>query len=390
MFVADRSILLAALDKAASVVDNAPINPIYECVLLVLDAGQLSITGSDGQVQVTARCAITEQKAIGDKKAKAKKSTPKSLAVNAKKFSKILRNTSVDEIAVELDGNSLSITSGSGHFLLAFQPGADFPQMEVGADNLTAELDQATLLRAIKRVQAAISNKVHRQFLAGAYFDFTKKGLQLVATDGHRLATDLLKIKTKSKEQSGFIVPRKAIYELGRILGDTDNQSLRLGAIKDGEVFRSASFETADVCLIAQLIVATYPDYRRVIPDLEKNKQQLIFDRLNLLTAVRQACTVHDRVGEAVKMITNGSNQVTLKAESLRQKDQAQVRIGLENENDVELQTSINSTYLQDMLNAFEGFPKINFAFSDGEGSILCLPADTKDSQLQYVVMPVR
>ena len=288
MFVADRATLLNSLDKASSVVSNSTVNPALECVLLQLADSELSITGSNSQVQVTARCAVAPEKQSGSKPAKSK-SADTGIAVSARKFSNILRSIDTEKVAIELKGNDIVITSDTSHFELAFQPGKEFPQIvSSGSDSLSAMLDQAELLRAIRRIQAAVSTKIHRIFLAGAYFDFSPDGLQLVATDGHRLATDLLTAKTKNKITAGFIVPRKAVQEIGNIIGDAEGETLRLGAFKDGDVFRSVYFETPNVRLIAQLIVAQYPDYRRVIPDQDKNNQHLVFDRQELLSGVRQ------------------------------------------------------------------------------------------------------
>ena len=383
MFTAKCSSLRLALDKVTSVIGSSSINNVYDNVLLELNDKVLELTGSDGQVQVIANCEVTPTKGKGTKDVTA-------FAVKARKLNDILRNIASSEVTFKLDGAKFNISSGPAKFSLAVRDADEYPRMaRDSTTDLKVELSQADLLKVIRRLQAAISSQTHRIYLSGAFFDFKDEVLNLVATDGHRLVTDVLPATVK--EEANFILPRKAVLELARILDATAKEPVILSATKDDDTYRTADFQTPTVRLTSQLIPGQYPAYARVIPDEKTNKIQLTFERQQLLDSVRQVCAVHDKSGDIIKLVAKDSTKmIEIVGEGTTTKDHAQVEVQLSAGTGAELNCQINSAYMQDMLNAFEDYDIIVMAFKDGLASLLCRPANDDESKFRYVVMPVR
>ena len=383
MFKANCKELRATLDKVSSVIESSAMVDVLDCVLLKLDGDELEMTGSNGQVQVTTRCKVDEVKG---------KDEPLEFAVKERKLNEILRNVDGKTISFKVDKNKLGMSVGTGHFTLATREGAHFPKMEMSSDSdLRVTLSQQQLLVVLKRLEAAISTQTHRVYLAGAFFDFTDKSLHLVGTDGHRLATDVL--PASSAEDASFIVPRKAVLELRRIMDPDSKDDVELWATKDGEHFRNAEFRFPgdSLRLTSQLIPGQYPAYDKVIPDEKTNVSHLVFDRKRLLDSVRQVSSVHDRAGDTIKIIsTKDGDSVEIIGEGTSTKDHAQIDLKLSGGSGFDLKCQVNSAYMQDMLNAFEGFEEVRITFKDGVSSVLCLPEGVDDPSFRYVVMPVR
>lgn len=382
-FEADCKELLATLDKVSRVIESRQVLDILDCVVLKLDGDELEMTGSNGQVQITACCKA--------KTAAKGKQAQQVFAVKDKKLIDILRNATAKKAVFKTDGKKLNLVIGTGDFNLALRDPSEYPMMEAeeGSD-LNVELPQKGLQTALKRLQAAISTQTHRLYLAGAFFDFRDGSLHMVGTDGHRLAVDVLKVK--GVEDASFILPRKAVLELSRIIDPESKDKVQLLATKDDNGFRSAQFNFPDkLSMTSQLIQGQYPAYTKVIPDEETNKSHLVFERNGLLDGIRQVSSVHDQVGDTIKIISkNDDETVELVGEGTSTKDHAQIGLQLSEGKGFDLQCQINSAYMQDMLNAFDDFDRIDMAFKDNLSSMLCQPAGEKESSFRYVVMPVR
>lgn len=385
MFSVESKNLRGALDKVSSVVETAQLHDILDCVLLGPDGKQLALTGSNGQVQVSVNCDVTEGKA-------AKSKSAGSFAVKVRKLNDIMRFTPGDKATFKSDGGKLELEVGTGHYNLQARDGAEYPRMEPGdKGELEVELGQIQLHTAIRRLQAAISTQTHRVYLAGAFFDFRDGRLNLVGTDGHRLATDAFEVE--GVEDASFILPRKAVSELSRLLDPSGKDKVVLSASKDGDDFRTAEFRfpEAGLRLTSQLIQGQYPAYAKVIPDAEANRSHLVFNRTRLLDGIRQVSSVHDRTGDTVRLISKeGNDEVEIVGEGTATKDRAQIALKLDGGEGFDLQCQLNSSYVQDMLNAFDGIDSVDMAFKDNLSSMLCTKAGEKDHSFRYVVMPVR
>ncbi len=386
MFSVESKNLRGALDKVSSVVETTQLHDILDCVLLAPDGKQLSLTGSNGQVQVSVNCEVTEGKA-----AKPAKSAG-SFAVKVRKLNDIMRFTPGDKATFKSDGGKLELEVGTGHYNLQARDGAEYPRMEPGEKgDIEVELGQIQLHTAIRRLQAAISTQTHRVYLAGAFFDFRDGMLNLVGTDGHRLATDAFEVD--GVEDASFILPRKAVSELTRLLDPSGKDKVILSAAKDGDDFRTAEFRFPDagLRLTSQLIQGQYPAYAKVIPDDKTNSSHLVFNRTRLLDGIRQVSSVHDRTGDTVRLISKaGNNEVEIVGEGTATKDRAQIELKIDGGEGFDLQCQLNSSYVQDMLNAFDGIDGVDLAFKDNNSSMLCTKAGEKDHSFRYVVMPVR
>lgn len=379
MFSVKPDELLKAINKVSVATEGATsLNNIYACILFSQNKNSLELTASDSQVQVSTKCKV---KADG-------KEAGNPFAVNARKFKDILNNIRSKEVKFSRQSKNLIITTDTNNrFQLAMRNGGEFPRIGIGGgENLTSTFDQAELKTILDSVQAAISNQNHRIYLAGAYFDFLKEGLHIVATDGHRLATDVVAADAKNADNS-FILPRKAVNVLKSLLGSEGE--ITLEAQQEKDVYRTVSFTSAELQINCSVIQGQYPNYARVIPDAKTNKIHCHFDVDEFQSGLKQVCAVHDKAGEGVKLNYTGNGELELSAKS-SDGDEAQVGVAIKNECKDSFACQLNSSYLADMLDAFKDHGKIQLAIKDEQGSVLCVPVKAAKRKLRYVVMPMR
>ena len=378
MFTADCQKLKEALNKVSKVIDSAPLSSILGSVLIETAEDELKLTGSDGQIEISTSCKATVEKSgVG-----------KLHAVNASKLNSILSNIKSKEVTFKIEKSTYKITSGQANFSLSTRSGKEYPTMEKAKkSSFKVELPKVDLLITLRRIETAISNLTHRINLSGAYFDFGEKDLTLVATDGHRMVTDVIKVKDISK--ANFILPRKTVKELIRLLELDKDKNVVLNAEFKNGVYRQATFKLKDVTINSSLIPDDYPIYGRVIPDEETNNNTMEFPIQSMLESVKQVCSVQDKSGEPIELKLNGQSLV-VSAKGSNEEDTAQVGVKVDTKNK-EFISKLNSQYVQDMLNAFTGHTEIKMYYKNGKEKLLFCPAKSKDnSQLKYVVMPVR
>lgn len=126
------------------------------------------------------------------------------------------------------------------------------------------EIDASELRRALNAVAVSISDEETRYYLNGVYFHQNKDTgcLRLVSTDGHRLT--IFDMPGVPWERDGVILHKEVIAQLRRDLRGVD--TVNVSFAKDRLRLR---FETAGWKLTSKLIDGTFPDYTRVIPEVD-------------------------------------------------------------------------------------------------------------------------
>jgi DNA polymerase III subunit beta len=265
-FRCERDVLTEAVSTAGrAAASRGGALPVLSGVRVELAGDRLTLTGSD--LDLTISVAITVN---GEADGVA--------VVPAKLASDIVRSLEPGAVSFELADDEARITSGRSDFSLRLIPADEFPHLaEPAGDAVT--LSAADFAAALHQVVPAASADDSRPILTGVLLAAEESGLRLVATDSYRLAVRDLPGTSVLAEGQSVLVPSRALGELGRLLGDSGEVTLRLGE-------RDASFEIGDVRLSTRLIEGEFPNYRGLIPASHPNR--LTVGREVLLDAVRR------------------------------------------------------------------------------------------------------
>ena len=251
-FSISRDALIKPLNLVAGVVERRQTLPILANVQLVLDGQQLSLTGTDLEVELIGRVDLAEE---------GQASEPGEITVPAKKLvdiCKALPEGSV--IDVSQDEQKLIIKSGRSRFQLSTLPASDFPSVEQGHGGQRFSLKQGDLKRLIDRTSFAMAQQDVRYYLNGMLFEVNPGLLRVVATDGHRLAMASFNGDINVSNSAQVILPRKGVIELGRLLiNENDDAELFVGS-------NHIRVVTRDFTFTSKLIDGKFPDYERVLP----------------------------------------------------------------------------------------------------------------------------
>jgi DNA polymerase-3 subunit beta len=226
---------------------------------------ELSVTGTDLELSIRLTIAVG-----GDRDG--------AVVVPARLVADIVRSLPPGAVEVALAGEELSISAGRSHFSIRPLGLDDYPvQAEPAAEAVT--LSSAAVAEALRQVVRAASTDDARAVLTGVLIAAEEDGVRMVATDSYRLAVRDLPENEMLAGGQKVLVPSRALNELQRVLGGSEELKVRLGT-------RDAVFESGATRLTTRLIEGEYPNYRNLLPSSYPNV--LTVGRDALLDALRR------------------------------------------------------------------------------------------------------
>lgn len=361
----DRDILLRPLQSVTGIVERRQTLPILSNVLIEAHDSVLSLTATDLEIQVTARVEGISSDISFD------------TTVSAKKLLDILRALPEQaSVTLEQRENRLAVKAGKSRFTLQTLPTADFPRLpDAQTTSATLSLQQKDFRKLLGLTQYAMAQQDIRYYLNGMLLVLDATTLTLVATDGHRLAL-VSKELPDTYARTEIIVPRKAVLELSRLLGDTEAPATI--SLMPNQV----RFDIEGASVITKVIDGKFPDYTRVVPT--NYTKGFDMERIVLQQALQRAAILSNEKFRGVRWIlTPGSLRILC-----TNTEQEEAEEELETTYDADaLDIGFNITYLQEVLNSVD-VPKIRCTFGDANSSMLISLQDRED--FKYVVMPMR
>ncbi len=364
-FTIQREALLKPLQLVAGVVERRQTLPVLSNVLLVVEGQQLSLTGTDLEVELVGRVALEDA------------AEPGEITVPARKLMDICKSLPADAlIDIRVDEQKLLVKAGRSRFTLSTLPANDFPTVEEGPGSLTFNLVQSKLRRLIERTSFAMAQQDVRYYLNGMLIEVQTGILRAVATDGHRLAMCSMEATIQQDGKHQVIVPRKGILELARLLTEQDGEvSIVLGQ-------HHIRATTGEFTFTSTLVDGKFPDYERVLP--RGGDKLVVADRQGLREAFSRTAILSNEKYRGIRLQL-AAGLLKIQANNPEQ-EEAEEEIAVDY-NGSSLEIGFNVSYLLDVLGVMTT-EQVRLILSDSNSSALVQEADNDDSA--YVVMPMR
>ena len=365
-FTIPREALLKPLQLVTGVVERRQTLPVLANLLIQADSQGLSLTGTDLEVEMIARCSVPIEQ-------------PGETTIPARKLADIWRALPDGAtVSVVVEGERAIIRSGRSRFTLATLPAADFPKVETGNSDVVVNLGQHKIGKLIDQVSFAMAQQDVRVFLNGMLLEVGDNTLRAVATDGHRLAMASQTCETNAKSGAikQAIVPRKAVVEMGRLLDEEDESlSLQLGS-------NHLKVTKGDVTLTTKLVDGQFPDYEKVVP--KDASRVLSGDRDTLKQGFQRASILSNEKYRGVRLAIS-PDSLMIQANNPEQ-EEAEETVPVHFSGD-QLEIGFNVSYLLDVLSVIDS-DQVQMSVSDANSSALLEAMD--DGNAVYVVMPMR
>jgi DNA polymerase-3 subunit beta len=285
-----------------------------------------------------------------------------------------------DRVDLELGpGETLHLRCGRFESHLKGIDADEFPSIQTVGERPTTRIAQGVLKQALGETTFAAASDEARPILTGVLARFEGDTLTLAAADNYRIAVKTLAVLDPVPDTS-VVIPARALNELARILGDTDEPiEILLAQARNQIQFRLEGIE-----LVSRLIDGQFPNYQQVMP--QSHSTRAVLDRDELLRAVRPAALIAHESANIVKLqIAAGAEAGVVVSANAEVGDHVgQVEAAVEGDGTT---IAFNARYLADVLTnvTVEQFAvELNGPLSPG------VFRPIGDDRYVHVVMPVR
>ena len=243
--------LARALGTVARAVSPRSTLPVLANVLISTENGRLRLSATNLELGIS--CWIG-----------AKIETEGSTTAPARTFVDLVNTLPNETVIMDLTvrNQSLNVRCGPFNNDLKCIDAHDFPPLPPAEIDDGLDLNVEDLRTMINQVTFAASTDDARPVLTGVQIEVEDNNLTMASADGFRLSVRSAQMSTGVSEPFSAIIPARALSELARVLGSSEDTVTMILPPNRGQVI----FRAPDVEVVSQLIDGTFPDYRGIIP----------------------------------------------------------------------------------------------------------------------------
>lgn len=365
-FSLPKSRLTNYLQHILQVVPTKSTLPILTNILIEALENKLKISATDLDVSITAsiECKVSRKG---------------SASLPAKILFDIIKEVPESEIVFETTGSRMEIKIPNGTYKIATVAADDFPKLPAVNTKKEIMIDGGGLVKMIRKVSFACSDDETRPALNGILWQTKGEQMQMVATDGHRLARMSMKNSKLQGLNEDVIIPPKVLNLIPKFLE---------GEIRDvGVIFgeNNIIFNLGDIILTSRLIEGPYPNFEQVIPAATDKK--LVISKDELAGAVRRVSILSNVLTHQVKFSAK-AGRLTLSTTNADIGGEGIEELECDyNGEDIEM--GYNAMYVTEILGKMEGDEVIFELSTPVAAGVVYGPSIPRDDYL-CLVMPLR
>jgi len=264
--------LIRGLQIAGRGVSTRTTLPILSNVLLRTESGRLRLTATN--LEVGINCWVA-----------AKVEDEGSITVPAKLFTDFVSSLPPGPIELSLNVRTKTVHIKSGPFEANLKglDAEEYPLIPGIPEKPTTRMAQSVLRRMVHEVAFVAATDDSRPVLTGVLTTFEGQEVVMAAADPYRLSVRRGPLLAAVPERVEAIIPAKSLFEVERILEDTDDAVEVYITPNKSQII----FHTEEVDLVSRIIEGQFPNYKQVIPS--SSQTTVIVQRDELLKATRLA-----------------------------------------------------------------------------------------------------
>lgn len=364
--VCNRDKLHDALQVVSSVIPGRHTRTILQNVKIELQGDMLELVATDLEVGIRH---VLEPDQVDD---------PETVVLPGQTLAGIVREVRDEEVTLETSKGKAVIKAGRSRFSLVLAEGEEFPEVprfeEGDKSEEVAEIPCLDLVELISKVVFSVATEQSRYAINGVYFKIGGKSVEMVATDGRRLARRVCKLKKATKLKAELIIPPKMLREVEKRAVALEDGVVRI-ATSDNQILAQIGPTT----LVGRLVEGNYPRYQDVIP--KDAKRKVIIRRDEFAAKLRQAQLL---ISEETMSVLLRFSPGLLRIESRApERGEANVEMDVDYDGE-EITVSFNPTYIADVLKVLSG-EQVSLELSDSQRPGVMREGD----DYVYVIMPV-
>ena len=371
-----REVLAEAFSTAQVIATTRSTRPVLQNLLISASKEGVVITATDMEIGLKWKipvedCTVKEE---GTALVSAARIAQIARVVEAEEISISKREVSPD-LSVETERReapNCTVRAGRSVFDVVTERVEDFPEVPDPPAKAALEIESDKFVLMTRKTVFAAAREATRYSLNGVYMEVKEGYLEMVATDGRRLAMVKERVP-KDAKLAASIVPQKALSFVERLAQGGD------GAFSISVAERQIFFTGAKGTVVSRLVEGHFPPYSEVIPR-ESNRKATI-SREGFISALRQALLMTSEDSKSA-LLSFAGEDLTLTSRA-PDEGSSEIKVGIKYEGDP-IEIRFNPQFIIDAL-----------AVTDSEEVTLEMkepstPAVLKDrTGFLYVVMPI-
>jgi DNA polymerase-3 subunit beta len=361
----DLRTLLNGLNTVSAALPSKTSLPSLSNILIETDGDQLRLAATDLDTTVITLIPATI-------------STQGSVALPGKKLLEIVRELSGSDVSITTSGSRTTISCDKSSFTLPSSSKDSYPSLPSSAsESDKISLPHDMVKNAIRKTVYAVAGASEiRASLTGLFWKLNSENLEMVATDGHRLAKVKMTSVISDTDMEVILAP-KALNLLLKIDSEQPVYMNSQGS--------QVSFQIENISIYSRMIEGPYPPYEKVIP--QNNTDVLKINREDLFSALRRMRIIANPATHQI-MFTVEHNRVILHAENT---DAGEAKEEIEAVyNSDPLQIAFNGNLIMDILRNMST-EDVLFHLHDSNTAVIITEEElSDDTDYLTLVMPVR
>lgn len=338
--------------------------PSLEGILVECGSDVLSLTGYDFEVGINTTISANVIE-------------PGAVVINAKVLSDIIRKLPENTVSFETSGNSVSIDSGAAQYSIMSIDADDYPELPSVSGGYPLFLNQNMLQDMVNQTLYAVAdNEFSKPVHTGLKFELTLNQLRLIGVDGYRLAVRTETIKYDGEDIS-FIVPKKTIRELMKLLDTDEDKQISISVGK-----RHIVFDTDEYSIISRLLDGDFLDYKAAIP--KTSTTTILINTNDAIRCIERAIPVieNDKKNPIRCLFENSEMRVSTVSSLGRVVDYTHANCSGDR-----VEIGFNSKFLLDALNA-SNTDQVRIELNSSVNPAKIMPLS--DDNFIFLVLPMR
>ncbi|MCL4360951.1 DNA polymerase III subunit beta [Candidatus Dependentiae bacterium] len=364
-FVVDQKSLVSLLSSMQPICTKRTTIDATSTILFQVGNRELVLKSTDLEISLQASCTLSES-TITD---------AQTFLVSGKRIFDVVKELD-GNITCELASNQIFLKCNGINLSLNIKDAQEFPPFPERIENLM-HISAPDLRNMLDSVAFLIPQNNANSALNGLLLEFSDQEFTMTTTDGHCLAR-VGTAKYILNQAKSWLLPRRAIFELKKILETTPDNTIFLGICGNQLVFSGEFFN-----FFSKLLVDPFPNYRSILEKTDFIAATV--DRSKFIKTLRRsACLLSGQFLATKFTFSKDSLQVSINNKEVGNLDE---ELPITSSDNLNLDTRFYSPYLLNGLQAFnEGVA--TFYLKNNSKPIIFESKGT-DFTTTYLVMPV-
>lgn len=365
-FTVDQKTLLNVLSSMQPICSKRTALEATSSILFQVGNKELILKSTDLEISLQATCPLIESSFDEE---------PQLFLAPGRRIFDIVKELN-SSISCSLSKNQLSLQSGAVSLSLNIKDAEEFPPFPEKIENIM-HLNAPLLLKMIESVVFLIPQNNANAALNGLLLEIKDQTLKMTTTDGHCLA-QVDSEDVQYTENKSWLLPRRAVYELKKILETSEDQTIFLGTCLNQLVLSGELFN-----FFTKLLADQFPHYQSIL-DKTLFKPAQIDRSMFLKTLRRSVCILSGQFVATKFTFKDELLKVSIHNKEVGSLDE---QILLKNKIEYQMDIRFYSPYL---LSGLQSFNKdtITFYLKNSMSPII-FELSSDNYKMTYLVMPV-